>query len=111
MKKINKYLGVLSVLLGIILSRFMVAKYGENSRIALITICLILLSIIIGWLIINKKYLDSIITTAISIPILIGGIGLYLDNLRLSELGIALLIITIPIMIKVKKYLIKKGVR
>jgi hypothetical protein len=105
MKK-NKfgYLIILVPLLGMKLSRFLVSVYGEEVRIIMISICLLMLIATIIVLALKKKSYEAIMSTCILIPLLISGVGMYLDNLLLEGVGLAAIFVVIIIFVVIKKY-------
>jgi hypothetical protein len=99
-----KYLVVLLPLLGLRFGRFIVSEYGEESRIIMISILLLMLLITIIVLVLKKKSYDAIMSICVTIPALIAGMGVYLDNSLLIITGIVLEFVVIIIFLVIKKY-------
>ncbi|MBK5240176.1 hypothetical protein [Clostridium sp.] len=101
MKKNISYLGVYGVLVGLIISRFIVTEYGGNARVV-IMVCALMISIfaMIG-IIYKKKYLAALYALAMVLPLSLMTIGMYLDNLFIAFGGLGLLIILILVTIKI----------
>lgn len=105
MKNKAKYwlgaIGVLGVLLGRVLNRVLTTYVGSNaSNIVVaasiaIVFCVILLSVVMS------QYFIAIMLFIMAIPLSVSGIGLYLNNMDLVGLGILLIFIIFPILIKV----------
>ncbi|AOR23452.1 hypothetical protein [Clostridium taeniosporum] len=102
MKKIVPNLGGILTIIAIIFTRYIVSKYGENSRIIIVTVALCISIIGLIGIIYSKKYLAILWALAIAIPSIVMAIGIYLDNIYISSVGFLLIFILIPIMIKYK---------
>jgi hypothetical protein len=101
MKKNTTYLGVFGVFIGIVLSRFAVAKYGGSAR-AIIMIAVMAISILcLLGIIYSKKYLAALGTLSMIVPLAIMTIGIYLNNMYLGAFGFGLIFILVPIMIRI----------
>lgn len=94
-------IGVLGVLFGRILNRVVYRYMGDKgSNIAFaISLAIVFSAILI--LVVMKYYMAAIMSSIGSIPLIVGGIGLYLNNMDLVGLGILLIFIIFPILIKV----------
>lgn len=94
-------IGIFGVLIGRVLNRVLTTYVGSNASnivvAASITIvfCVILLSVVMS------HYFTAIMLFIMAIPLIISGIGLYLNNMDLVGLGILLIFIIYPILIKV----------
>lgn len=104
MKKVSS-LGSVGVLLGLVISRFTVIKYGVNARsiilFTILTVCM-LCEIL---LIIRREYIIAVCSLSMIIPLVLITIGVYLDNVIVDFIGIGLIFILIPLMIKfLKRY-------
>lgn len=94
-------IGVLGVLFGRILNRVLEKYYGDNASNVVVAVavafwfCLVLLFIAM------KQYITAIMLFIMIIPLIVSGIGLYLNNMDLVGLGILLIFIILPILIKV----------
>lgn len=105
MKNKAKYwlgaIGVFGVLLGRILNRVLTTYVGSNASSIVvataitIVFCVILLSVVMS------HYFIAIMLFIMAIPLSVSGIGLYLNNMDLVGLGILLIFIIFPILIKV----------
>ena len=100
------YLFAAVTLLSMKIIRVMVSKYGENVRIKIMYIVIALLTLCLVGLLCKKQYFAALmILFAFVLPILVMTLGIYLYNLYLVILGLALFFVLIPIMIKiVSKY-------
>jgi len=107
MKNKQKYLmsmiGIFGVLFGRILNRVLSNYFGnKGSNIAFaisgaIVLCVILI------LVIKKYYIAAVLSVIAFIPLIVAGIGLYLNNMNIVGFGILLIFIIYPITIKVIK--------
>lgn len=103
MKKIMPALGAIFTLMSIVFTRYIVSKYGENSRVIIIGVAVGISIIGFIGIIISRRYLAALWISLILIPSVIMAIGIYLDNTYISSTGLLLLFILIPIMIKITK--------
>ena len=102
MKNDMKYIMGFTVLLAMGLSRFMVSKYGANSRVIISLIALIISMAGFIAILCVKQYMAAVATFFMFIlPGAIMFMGIYLDNMLLAVSGLALIFIIIPIGIKV----------
>lgn len=100
MKNYIKYIGIIAVLFGIYSSKFIVAKHGEDSRSLIVYGALFISLLGLAGIIYTKKYFAAIACISMIIPLIVITIGTYLNNPNLSGIGLILLFILIPIMIK-----------
>ena len=101
MRKNSKFIGGILVLLTILFTRIMVSKYGEKSRVIIITLALLISIIGLIGIIYTKKYMIALGAFMMILPLVVMTIGIYLNNLYISGIGFLLIFILIPIMIKV----------
>lgn len=94
---------ILGVLFGRFLNRELTHYFGNNTSNIIVAICLAVIFCVILLSIIMKQYITGIGLLVLSIPLIIEGIGLYLDNMELVGFGILLIFIICPIMIIVIK--------
>ncbi|WP_160680639.1 hypothetical protein [Clostridium sp. C8-1-8] len=97
MKKTTN-IGVLSVLIGIIISRMIGNYFGNDCRIILMAIVLILGFAIVAYLSINKNYLASVMFLFIFLPLVVSFIGIYMGNLYILFGGIVIFLIVLIIL-------------
>lgn len=94
-------IGIFGVLLGRILNRILISYFGNNASNIVVAIsiavvfCVILLSVVMA------HYFTAIMLFIMAIPLSVSGIGLHLNNMDLVGLGILLIFIIFPILIKV----------
>ena len=103
MKKKYGYFLILIPLLAMQLSKFLVSVYGEESRIIIIFIGLLIMIISIIVLALKNRLYDAIMSICILIPLLISGVGMYLDNLILVPAGLGALYVVIIVFLIIKK--------
>lgn len=103
MKKIMPALGGIFTLMSIIFTRYIVSKYGENSRIIIMAVSVGISIISFIGIVYSKKYLAALWVLLMLIPLVVMTIGIYLDNIYISSIGFLLIFILIPIMIKITK--------
>lgn len=96
-------IGITGVLFGRVLNRVLTSYIGDKgSNMAFaISGTIVIFSILV--LIAMKYYMAAIISVIVSIPLIVGGIGLYFNNMDLVGLSILLMIIIYPITAKVAK--------
>lgn len=107
LKNKRKYIFMLicicSVLFGRVLNRILSNYFGDNgSNIAFAigataVICAILIAVVMGY------YKGAFQLIIMSIPMGVGGVGLYLNNMDMLGFSILLMCVIYPIMIKVTK--------
>ncbi len=100
MRNKNKWLFITPALLTMLLSRYILEKYGQdaNNKIGLIVICSVILLFIGGiiYFVIKKYYWLSIGLVTMIIPMIVCMIGVYQKNYPLMIKGlIALLLIMV----------------
>ncbi|MEG0307618.1 MAG: hypothetical protein RR636_06730 [Clostridium sp.] len=93
----SKTFGALGGLFGIWLSRTVYSKYGDDGRLMLMYLGLLVFLGIILYGIYIKNYKSSIIMCLLSIPIIIGAIGIYMDNFICAMVGLILLFVVLKI--------------
>ncbi|MEG0307614.1 MAG: hypothetical protein RR636_06710 [Clostridium sp.] len=76
----SKKFGALSGLFAIWLSRTVYSKYGDDGRLMVMYLGLLVLLALMIYGIYIKNYKLSIAVVLITIPLIIGTIGAYLDN-------------------------------
>ena len=92
---------VIMIFLGMILSRVLVKKFGENIRAIIMIIMLAFLLFILVIIILQKKYFVALKYCSIIIPLTLMTIGVCVNNEYVGIIGFMLLFILIPIMIKI----------
>ncbi|AOR23443.1 hypothetical protein [Clostridium taeniosporum] len=98
-------IGICGVLFGRIFNRILSIYFGNNSSNVVfgvataVVLCAILISIVMGY------YKGAIQLIIISLPMIIGGIGLYRDNMDMVGFSLLIALIMYPILIKVMKKL------
>ena len=96
-------IGICGVLFGRSLNRILSIYFGINSSnivfgaAAAVGLCIILISIVKGY------YKGTIQLVIISLPMIIGGVGLYRDNMDIVGFSILIALIMYPILIKIMK--------
>ncbi len=88
-------------LLGVLLSRALSEKYGNDIRIMISGIAVTIGIVIVSFLFFMKQYVTGVILAMMFLPVVIGFIGLYLDKSYLVNIGIILIFIIMPIIIKI----------
>lgn len=105
MKNNVKYLmvvmGILGILLGRIVSRVLESYYGNKASNIVVSASVVIVFCVILALIIMKHYIAAILLLIMVIPLIIGGIGLYLNNMLVASAGVLLIFIIYPILLKV----------
>lgn len=107
MKKRSMFISIsiFGSLLGIWLSKLFTARYGINGRIIIVAIAALISIFAVLGMVFMKKYFEAIVGLAMASPGIVIFVGIYLDNIYLAGLGILLVIIIFPIMIKlIPKY-------
>ncbi|MBM7868547.1 UDP-N-acetylmuramyl pentapeptide phosphotransferase/UDP-N-acetylglucosamine-1-phosphate transferase [Clostridium pascui] len=87
MKKIMPVLGAIFTLMSIVFTRYIVSKYGENSRIIIMAVAVGISIIGFIGIILSKKYLAALWVSLILIPLVVMTIGIYLDNIYIFYRG------------------------
>ncbi|MEG1255467.1 hypothetical protein [Clostridium sp.] len=97
--------GALSGLFAIWLSRTVYSKYGDSGQVMVMYLVLLGFSAVILYGIFVKNYVLSIGVFLLAIPLIIGTIGIYMDNLICAMVGLILLFVVLGAMvIAAKKY-------
>jgi hypothetical protein len=94
-------IGILGVLLGRILNRVLSNYFGDNASNLVVAVSVAIVLCMILLLIAMAHYIAAIELLVMVIPLIISGIGLYLNNMDLVGLGILSVFIIYPILIKV----------
>ncbi|MBL4932372.1 hypothetical protein [Clostridium paridis] len=98
-----KYVGLLGVIFGVLLSRFLGNYFGNSSQVMAMFVVVTCALFIIIALFVKKFYLGAIIMLSITLPLIIGAIGMYLDNLYMILGGIVLFFVTLIIAVVIAK--------
>lgn len=93
-------ISILGVLVGRVLNRILSNYFGENGPLALVFTIVILFLCCDFYLLITKRFLASLIIFAYISPLLIGFIGMYIDNYTILGCSIGSIFIIYPIFIK-----------
>lgn len=101
MKKNLKYFGMLATLFGIGLNKFLVNRYGKNSSVVMITVLTAIAILALAYLVYEEYYIEVIACLSFVLPLILMVISMYIDNLYLGLIGLILLFVLIPIMIKI----------
>lgn len=89
------------IIVGRIASRILTNYFGLDGHNIVGTVAAgIMFSAVIG-LFITRQYLWGIVFLIMSLPLVIGLIGMYLDNTHVMGIGILLVFIMYPILIKI----------
>ena len=96
-------IGILGVLLGHILNRVLLDHFGNKASNIIVAVTVAIVFCIILLLIITAHYFAAIVILIMEVPLIISGIGLYLNNMDLVGIGILLAFVIYPILIKVVK--------
>ena len=101
MKDKMKYIGIVGVLIGFIMSRILTSRYGNDGRVILASIAFIVLVISFIIIIVMKKYKLALLLLFIVFPCIVVFLGIIVDNVYIVGVGLILISIAIPIMIKI----------
>jgi hypothetical protein len=101
MKKNMPWVSAILAVISVFFSKYIVSKYGEDSRVIMITVVLVAAVVVVIGIIFTKKYLATFIVSMMMMPVVVGAIGIYIDNLYICAAGILLIFIIAPIMLKV----------
>lgn len=96
-------IGIVSVLFGRIINRVLFSYFGNRGSNIAFTISGTIIFFAILILIVMKYYMAAVLSVVGSIPLIISGIGLYLNNMEVVGLGILLIFIILPITTKLIK--------
>lgn len=102
------YISVFGVFLGMFLSKIIASRYGHSGRILIAVFALCISLLATAFVVYNKRYVEALALVFIISPGFVIIMGMYLDNLYLAGLGLVLLFIIVPIIIKVAPKFIKK---
>lgn len=103
MKKKMAAINIFAVTFGMIASRFLAARYGNNGRVILGLVTLWFIILCILPLFFMKKYLVAIVLLILVLPAAAMVLGVYLENLYIVLTSIVSILVLIPILIKVLK--------
>ncbi|MDT8718422.1 hypothetical protein IAI10_17280 [Clostridium sp. 19966] len=101
MEKILRIVSIIGVFLGIAVDKVLINKYGVNASTIMVGALIIILLILITALIFLKYFLAALGLLILGTPLIISFIGMYLDNLILMMIGVALMVVVVPVMKKV----------
>lgn len=102
MKKKNiPKIGASVGLFGVLMSRALSEKYGNNIRIMIVGISVIILISILLFTLSMKEYILVLLLLGMILPAIIIFIGLWLDNIYIAGAGIVLVFIIMPIIAKI----------
>ncbi|WP_346848694.1 hypothetical protein [uncultured Clostridium sp.] len=101
MKDKMKYVGVIGVFLGIVMSKILRDRYGDSGSVILASIAFTIIVISVISLVIMKKYRILLLALFIVLPSIVMFIGIVIDNLYVGGVGLISLMIGLPIMIKI----------
>jgi len=101
MKDKMKYIGIVGVFIGFIMSRILTSRYGNDGRVILASIAFIIIVISVISLVIMKKYIIVLLALSIVFPCIVVFLGIIVDNVYIVGVGLILISIAIPIMIKI----------
>lgn len=98
-KSINGF-GIIAVLVGLILSKFLGSYFGGNAQLMAMSICALITVLVIIIMIFQKYYLASLLMFILALPVFIGIVGAYLDNLYIMIGSIVAIFVVLFIIIK-----------
>jgi uncharacterized membrane protein YGL010W len=101
LKRKYKGLGVCGVLLCMTFSKFIRVNYGINGQMAVMIGSLLIMLIGILYLMLTKNGFVALGALCFAMPLVVGAVGIYLDNLYVMASGLALFFIVGVIVIKV----------
>lgn len=96
-----KYIGIVGVIVGSVMSKILRERYGNSGSSILASVALALVLISMITLIIMKKVLELLILLPVVLPGIVMFIGIFIDNLYVGGVGFVLLMVALPIMIKI----------
>jgi len=105
MKDKMKFIGVFGVFTGIGASRMIGKYFGIEGKVIVGFCALTTILAIILYLLIKKYYLGSLIMFLATLPLIVSVIGMYIRNDIMVGIGLALFIITLPVLIKVVNHI------
>lgn len=94
-------IGILGILLGRILNRILTDYVGSKASNIIVAVSITIIFCVIVLSIIMSQYSTAIMLFIMVIPLIISGMGLYLNNMDIVGLGILSIFIIYPILIKV----------
>ena len=100
-KKNIPKMGAAVGLFSILIIRALSEKYGNNARIMIGGISVIIVIGIILFMLCMKEYVLALLLLGMMLPCIIAFIGVLLDNIYIAGAGIVLLFIIIPIIVKI----------
>lgn len=100
-KKNMAKIGATVGLFNILIIRALSEKYGNDIRIMIAGIAVIMGIIIVLFLLFMKQYFAGVILAIMFLPVAIGFIGLYLDKSYLMDISIISILIIMPIIINI----------
>ncbi|MEG0307605.1 MAG: hypothetical protein RR636_06660 [Clostridium sp.] len=93
----SKKFGALSGLFAVWLSRTVYSKYGNDGRVMIMYLVLLGLLALMLYSICIKNYKFAIAVAVVSIPMIIGTIGIYMDNIICAMVGLTLVFVVLAI--------------
>ena len=96
-----KYIGIVGVVFGFVMSKILRVRYGDSGSVILASVAFTIIVISVISLVIMKKYIIVLLTLFMVLPCIVMLIGIFTDNLYAGGVGLISLIIAIPIMIKI----------
>lgn len=100
-KKDTLKIGASVGLFSLLIIRALSEKYGNNARIMIGGISVIIGICIILFILCMKKYVLALLSLGVMLLGIIGFIGMLLDNIYIVGAGIVLVFIIMPIIIKI----------
>jgi len=100
-KKDIPKMGALIGLFSILIIRALSEKYGNNARIMIGGILVIIGIGMILFVLCMKKYSLALLLLGVMLPSIIAFIGVLLDNIYIAGVGIVLIFIIMPIIAKI----------
>lgn len=101
MKSRLKSLCIVAILLGMSLSKFIGSYFGLNGKIMIVIASIIMSLIIIIMLICFKEYSAALVSFFMVFPLIVGVLGMYLNNIYLVLGALVLLIVFVKIIAKI----------
>lgn len=89
------------MIVGRIASRILTNYFGLDGHNIVGTVAAGIVFCSIIWLFITRQYFWALVSMVVSIPLVIGLTGMYLDNTHIMDIGILLVFIMYPILIKI----------
>jgi|GEM_PF-3469052 len=104
MKTIS-WLGVVGVFVGMGLSQILTSRFGVNGQLAIICSIVVTFLVCILYFILRRQFFASLFMFIMVFPLIIGFIGMYIDNYTISGFGIVSIFIVYPLFAKWMKSL------